>query len=542
MQNNLELFDMKKILYTICALGLIVSSCTKDNEIDFIGADNTISFFASDISSRVIDNGTTLSWELNDEISILANSSTDYLLSVHKITDISSGELTYSSGEQYYTDKYALWNFYAWYPTSLALSGSNTLSLDVSTSPSTLKQMVYASTLGSATDEVNLTFSPFYTKLTFSLTAGGMDVLDLTGAKATLSGAITEAEFDVESAAFVTTNSTDITLDVDVEADNTTRASVSFYVLETLDMDGSLTISVDGKTFTTNFDSKEWLRGKKYDYNLMVGEIVFLSDFADSGKYATSLPTQTTWVISDVGAPTTAEFAALKQKLLDLGASTQISLVFPYLTAVPDDALRSAKALVSFEAENLVSVGSYAFSECTSLTGSLALPTTLKTIGSNAYAYCSALSGDLVIPDNVTEVGANAFYSCSGFDAELTLSSSLTTIGDYAFSGCTALTGDISLPSGLLTVGYNAFYNCPSFDGALTIPTSVTKIGSTAFYGCNALTSIEVLWTSSIPSVDQYTFPIGYRTTGSSSISIPSGMSTTYTAVSGWSNYSLSDI
>ena len=188
----------------------------------------------------------------------------------------------------------------------------------------------------------------------------------------------------------------------------------------------------------------------------------------------------------------------------------------------------------------VVSIGNSAFFGVTSIT-SLSLPGTLQTINTYAFQNCTGISGTLVIPPSVTSIGNNAFYGCSGISGTLNLPeglitivsgafdlctninavvipASVTTIGNQAFSGCTGLTtltlpaaaatsltigigafnmclnltGALTIPEGTTDIGVDAFRNCHNITGTLTIPPSVTAIGYGAFLGCENITALSL--------------------------------------------------
>ena len=58
----------------------------------------------------------------------------------------------------------------------------------------------------------------------------------------------------------------------------------------------------------------------------------------------------------------------------------------------------------------VVSIGYYAFCECSSLT-SVTISDSVTSIGDNAFQYCSSLAS-VTIPNSVTEIGEYAFYGC----------------------------------------------------------------------------------------------------------------------------------
>ena len=142
--------------------------------------------------------------------------------------------------------------------------------------------------------------------------------------------------------------------------------------------------------------------------------------------------------------------------------------------------------------EGVTSIGSYAFSGCSSLT-SIAIPASVTSIGYYAFYECNSLEevhildisawvnisfdaysnplrygarlyldgelvSDLVIPDGVTSISDYAFYNCSSLSS-VTIPEGVTGIGEYAFYGCSSLTS-IEIPKSVTSVGENAFYYC----------------------------------------------------------------------------------
>lgn len=111
------------------------------------------------------------------------------------------------------------------------------------------------------------------------------------------------------------------------------------------------------------------------------------------------------------------------------------------------------------------------------------LPESVKIIKSYAFNNCSALTGDLIIPNSVTTIEPYTFYGCQQLNGKLVLSENLTTIGIYAFYRC-GFTGDLTIPNGVKNIEDQVFYECRNFNGKLTIPDGVTTIGRFAFYSC----------------------------------------------------------
>ena len=137
--------------------------------------------------------------------------------------------------------------------------------------------------------------------------------------------------------------------------------------------------------------------------------------------------------------------------------------------------------------DGVTSIGSDAFSDCTSLT-SITIPNSVTSIGSWAFASCKSLTS-ITIPNSVTSIGTGAFADCYSFTS-ITIPNSVTSIVDYAFYGCMSLTS-ITIPNSVTSICKNAFRDCYSLT-SITIPNSVTSIGNGAFEKCSSLTSIII--------------------------------------------------
>ena len=145
------------------------------------------------------------------------------------------------------------------------------------------------------------------------------------------------------------------------------------------------------------------------------------------------------------------------------------------------------------------SIGSWAFSGCTSLT-SITIPNSVTSIGKSAFESCYSLTS-ITIPNSVTSIGRSAFQSCSSLTS-ITIPNSVTSIGDYAFYYCTSLTS-ITIPNSVTSIGHYVFEGCSSLT-SITIPNSVTSIGERAFGFCTSLTSITI--PNSVTSIGYSTF------------------------------------
>ena len=204
---------------------------------------------------------------------------------------------------------------------------------------------------------------------------------------------------------------------------------------------------------------------------------------------------------------------------------------------------------------SITNIGHHAFCEC-KFTGSLYIPSSVTNIGDYAFYNCNGFTGDLTIPSKVTSIKEGAFSGCSGFTGILTLPSNVTSIGDFAFSGdnftgnlvlpsgvmsigtyafgdCLGFTGSLILPSTLISIGGSAFNRCSGFTGDLSIPSSITSIGDFAFWGCSGLTSISV-YKNTPPALGNNAF---INCNNLNNILVPNSAVATYKGASGWSEY-----
>ena len=168
----------------------------------------------------------------------------------------------------------------------------------------------------------------------------------------------------------------------------------------------------------------------------------------------------------------------------------------------------------------VLSIGSYAFSGCSSLTS---VTINSNSIVSKNYSTSSSLKDifgtqvkEYIIGNEVLSIGSYAFSGCTGLTST-TIPNSVTSIGDAAFYGCTSLTS-VTIPNSVTSIGDNTFYGCSDLT-SVTIPNSVTSIGKFAFYGCTGLTSIEI--PNSVTSIGSYAF---HNCTGLTSITIPNSV------------------
>ena len=152
--------------------------------------------------------------------------------------------------------------------------------------------------------------------------------------------------------------------------------------------------------------------------------------------------------------------------------------------------------------EGVIEIQRGAFGACTSLNGTLSLPSTLRYLGTcgnspdkethdegtdyygGVFQSCSNLTGNLVLPDNLELIRGYCFSGCSGFYGELRLPSKLRRLGNCAFQYCSGLTGSLTIPQGVTIIRSEDFNGC-GFDGTLTLHDGITNIANDAFANCH---------------------------------------------------------
>ena len=178
-----------------------------------------------------------------------------------------------------------------------------------------------------------------------------------------------------------------------------------------------------------------------------------------------------------------------------------------YLYSIPSSVTRieeyafrgcNSPTTIDFPNSEITSIGSSAFSECTSLRH-ISIPYSVKNIGGGAFFQCTFNSID--IPSSVTSIGGGAFSGCSSLTS-INIPNSVTNIEGSAFYLCRSLTS-INIPSSVTSIEHQTFWGCSALT-SINIPSSVTSIGDKTFEGCNSLTSINI--PSSVTSIGGYAF------------------------------------
>lgn len=115
------------------------------------------------------------------------------------------------------------------------------------------------------------------------------------------------------------------------------------------------------------------------------------------------------------------------------------------------------ETLSFYDAVYLESIGSYAFSQCTSLLYTNITPS-IRSIGNNAFDSCTSLSYVRFMKGSLTEIPDQCFYGCTSLET-VVLNNEPTRIGKLAFANCSALE-KIVIPDTVTDIGENAFDGC----------------------------------------------------------------------------------
>ena len=175
-------------------------------------------------------------------------------------------------------------------------------------------------------------------------------------------------------------------------------------------------------------------------------------------------------------------------------------------TRVPENAFYNCSWIENIEVNQVSSIGSYAFFQCSSLV-SFVIPNSVTSIGTYAFNNCSSLT-EISISDNISILSGAVFGGCNKLES-FNFPTSLTQIGASAFYNCSSLSEtDLVIPDGVTSIGGNAFYGCSTIT-SITVPNSVTSIGDGAFKGTNP-TKVTLPFIGGSRSTTGYAGVFGY--------------------------------
>ena len=126
------------------------------------------------------------------------------------------------------------------------------------------------------------------------------------------------------------------------------------------------------------------------------------------------------------------------------------------------------------------------FASCTSLTGKVVLPSTIKEIGE--AAFWRAKISSINFPEGLKKIGDAAFYGCRL--EKVHIPNSCQDLGIFAFQLNLKLK-EMHLPDGIERIPNNLADACTSLSH-VNIPSSVKSIGMEAFQNCRSLNDVEL--------------------------------------------------
>lgn len=118
----------------------------------------------------------------------------------------------------------------------------------------------------------------------------------------------------------------------------------------------------------------------------------------------------------------------------------------------------------------------------------ITIPENILSVGSKAFENCTQLLS-VTLPDGIGELNDKTFANCAALES-VSLPFGLSKVGDRAFADCTSLK-KIALPETVLSLGDEVFCDCTSLE-TLQIGDNVERIGEGLIEGCSALTSLKI--------------------------------------------------
>ena len=160
--------------------------------------------------------------------------------------------------------------------------------------------------------------------------------------------------------------------------------------------------------------------------------------------------------------------------------------IFPAL--IGNNAFAGSGIRNFFITDICTSIGSAAFSACTSLTEVYIYGTSIssaESIGLNIFRGCSSLNY-VYFQDYTVPVGNYMFKDCTALSA-ITLPPVAITTEAFYNTGLHTIT----VPEGVTEVGRSAFYGCSNLE-SVVLPSTITSIGDAAFAGTNLLAAVTI--------------------------------------------------
>ena len=128
------------------------------------------------------------------------------------------------------------------------------------------------------------------------------------------------------------------------------------------------------------------------------------------------------------------------------------------------------------------------------------IPNSVTSIGSCAFSYCTSLTS-ITIPNSVTNIGVSSFEECTSLTS-VTIPDSVTSIGGWAFDGCRSLTS-LTIPKSVTSIDRNVFYNSTSLKDVYYTGSRSDwkKISIGSYNDCLTKATIHYNWSGEFPLV-----------------------------------------
>ena len=185
---------------------------------------------------------------------------------------------------------------------------------------------------------------------------------------------------------------------------------------------------------------------------------------------------------------------------------------------------------------SLITIGEYAFQNCTGIIGEFTLSRNITTASVGLLDHCTGIT-ELIIPSNITTVNLNSFgymtnltkvtYPISmgitgkAFQYTNKISQVILTGGaGYNYSSSTyqqympwtesTVSVTVTLQEGITRIGNYMFYEAKNISNVLTLPSTLTEIGNSAFYNTPQVCTNSLTWWDGSRRLLVYTYYSGW--------------------------------
>jgi hypothetical protein len=158
-----------------------------------------------------------------------------------------------------------------------------------------------------------------------------------------------------------------------------------------------------------------------------------------------------------------------------------------YISTIGNSAFLNCTKLEKINLQDVVSIGTSVFQGCVNLS-SVILPKLIKKIPANFF-YGSGLKR-ITLSNNITSIDTSAFQDCTRLVKINNIPASIVTIGDNVFRNCTSLRS-IILPKSINSLGGASLMTCHSLEN-IELPTQITNLPMSLLEGCRSLKDVIV--------------------------------------------------